>query len=78
MFTLHVYDLIFASGGGGDVSVVSREKAAQASDCRHIYGYKYLIFLVRTQDTSSRVCGDQNRFFKTKHDVFLALTKSFF
>lgn len=33
------------------------------------------MFLGRPQDISSRVCSNQNKYFKLKRDIFLTLTE---
>ena len=35
------------------------------------------LFLRRSQDISSHLCGNQNRYFKPNHDVFLIIAKWF-
>ena len=44
---------------------------------RHVCADKKMIFLMRSQNISSHVCGDPNRYFTLTltFDIFLTLTK---
>lgn len=78
--TLQVYDLSVTSGGRGDGGEVNAERSAKPVIAIQDYvalldtfqetsGECLDVFVVTKTVISSRVCGDQHRYFKQKHDV---------